>query len=603
MRTQHLRLSQYVVTWGPGAILEGRKGPRVILDPYIGVFSRPSLNPIDFEITDKRMSLGLLRGNRIFELPSNAKLGVSSDRYIYRTKPFPQWKLCHNRQNHKYGSYEEFFVLFSGKHCALCHSDKREHMEPIRFVMACPKGHLDDVDWYRVVHKSSSDCSHTKWFIWHERGSSIRDIDIMCPACGKQANMNQAYNKKWSCSGRYPERESTHFSPLREGCRQHATIIQRQASNLRIPEIRTLFTIPPLFTTLHELLQKQGVYDVLVANPPQSFSELEKMLERLCQAKIISRSLAEEILGHKWEEIKLAIDEVQEPISQNYRDLLLEEFRAFIEGSNKGIPPVRGPRRSSPILLEINPHRVFEIEGINGKKFRVTPIPRLRTVIVQVGYRREVDSNTPADIVDISFQDRSLQTRWYPGIEFFGEGIFITLSDNEGGLSLVNSKDAASWLEAWREKKTYPPHVFRDPIKRDELHPVFVWWHTLSHLLIRSISIEAGYPSASIRERVYIEFSKKGVRGGILLYTTQPGSEGTFGGLMALASKERFSVFLNRATSLLLNCSDDPLCYESKFTRGKYCGSACYACLFLSETSCEHRNMWLDRRVLRSDPP
>ena len=602
--TQHLRLSQYVITWGPGAILEGTRGPRIILDPYIGLFDPQGLNPKDFEITDKRMSVGLLKGNRIFELPSNAKLGRPHDVYIYRTNPFPQWKLCHNRQEHHSGLHEGFSVLFSGRCCPICHSEKKEHMEPIRFVMACPNGHLDDVDWYKVVHGSSSSCGHVRWFMWFEKGSSIRDIEIMCPRCGKRTNMGWAYGKKWDCSGRYPEKERTSRRTLRQNCKQRATIVQRQASNLRIPEIRTLFTIPPLFTVLHQLLQKPAVYDALVANPPKNRNELEKMLGRLAEAGRISWSLKEEILSHPWEEIKLALQEVQEPIKQNYRDLLLEEFRAFIEGSIRGIPPIRGPRRSSPILLEINPHKVFEIEGENGKRFKVTPIPRLRTVIVQIGYRREVDPSVPAEIVDVSFPDPSLQTRWYPGTQFFGEGIFITLSDNNGWMDLENeSEDVASWLDAWQKGEKYPPHVFRDPQAKDELHPAFVWWHTLSHLLIRSISIEAGYSSASIRERIYVEISERGARGGILLYATQPGSEGTFGGLVALASKERFSVFFSRATSLLLNCSSDPLCYESKFSSGRYCGSACYACLFLSETSCEHRNMWLDRRVLRSDPP
>ena len=54
-----------------------------------------------------------------------------------------------------------------------------------------------------------------------------------------------------------------------------------------------------------------------------------------------------------------------------------------------------------------------------------------------------------------------------------------------------------------------------DPAARYELHPLFVWWHTLSHSLIRAISNEAGYSSASIRERVYIEVRGDGTaRGG-----------------------------------------------------------------------------------------
>lgn len=80
------------------------------------------------------------------------------------------------------------------------------------------------------------------------------------------------------------------------------------------------------------------------------------------------------------------------------------------------------------------------------------------------------------------------------------------------------------------------------------------------------------------------------------MYSTQQGCDGTLGGLIALAPY--FYDILNRAFEMLENCSGDPLCFESKFKSGNYNGAACYGCLLISETSCEHRNMWLDRTVL-----
>ena len=32
--------------------------------------------------------------------------------------------------------------------------------------------------------------------------------------------------------------------------------------------------------------------------------------------------------------------------------------------------------------------------------------------------------------------------------------------------------------------------------KEEYLHPVFVWWHTLSHRLITALSVDSGYSSA-----------------------------------------------------------------------------------------------------------
>src|SRR5207249_9620468 len=36
----------------------------------------------------------------------------------------------------------------------------------------------------------------------------------------------------------------------------------------------------------------------------------------------------------------------------------------------------------------------------------------------------------------------------------------------------------------------------------DSLHPVHVWWHTLSHRVLRALSVDSGYSSAAIQERV-----------------------------------------------------------------------------------------------------
>ena len=85
-------------------------------------------------------------------------------------------------------------------------------------------------------------------------------------------------------------------------------------------------------------------------------------------------------------------------------------------------------------------------------------------------------------------------------------------------------------------------------------------------------------------------------REGVLLYTAQPGGDGTLGGLIALVPQ--FERVLSVALRELDSCSNDPLCGEEVFNAGRYNGPACYSCALISETSCEHRNMKLDRRLL-----
>lgn len=127
----------------------------------------------------------------------------------------------------------------------------------------------------------------------------------------------------------------------------------------------------------------------------------------------------------------------------------------------------------------------------------------------------------------------------------------------------------------------------------------FTLLHTLSHLLIRQVSLECGYSSASIRERLYL--GEPGQRtAGILLTTAASDSEGTLGGLVALGDARHLGRLLDHAFDDAERCSSDPLCAEHvpQPPGDTLHAAACHACLFTSETSCETNNRWLDRAVL-----
>jgi hypothetical protein len=208
-------------------------------------------------------------------------------------------------------------------------------------------------------------------------------------------------------------------------------------------------------------------------------------------------------------------------------------------------------------------------------------------VLVQTGYRR-VEPQT-GEVVPTVFGWSGVD--WYPGIELFGEGLFLDLADHE--MALIGARAAVWSVRFERARRT-------DPEAAGPLHPLHVWWHTLSHRLLRSLSVDSGYSSAAIRERVYLSTEAGGsMRGGLLLYTVQPGGDGTLGGLIALA--DRFDAVLASALRDVGDCSNDPLCSEA--AEGGATGAACYSCLLASETSCEFRNLTLDRLLLLENLP
>lgn len=113
--------------------------------------------------------------------------------------------------------------------------------------------------------------------------------------------------------------------------------------------------------------------------------------------------------------------------------------------------------------------------------------------------------------------------------------------------------------------------------------PRLVLLHTLAHLLTRQMALESGYPSASLRERIYSDENMAGMR----INTSSPDSDGSLGGLVRQASSpDRFDGLLLSATELARICSSDPLCREHDPSRTERLnGAACHACDMASETS------------------
>jgi hypothetical protein len=435
---------------------------------------------------------------------------------------------------------------------------------------------LDDVDWIGIIHGNKA-CDGSL-FDWNETGSTLRDIIVSCRRCGAHATLQDIYNKTSTCSGRFPE------SGLQELCNEQAWVILRNASNLRIPEVVSALTIPPRTTPLHRLLENPHILPILAAERSWTKS---KLLSRLKTAASLIPDInpitIAEIENASETEILSVIKDVLEPPKPDItmKDVRDKEFQALQNAAIHGAP-LRPS--SQPQDFEVDKNAVITTSFSGQPTLRVTPVKRLRVVIAQKGYRRPVRGPTPM-VVETFYRD--VPDRWYVGVELHGEGIFIDLAQGQT-LSLKESETLEMWRDEFKKNRNYY-----------QFHPAFVWWHTLSHRLITALSIDSGYSSASIRERVYIATDGNGdnAYGGVLLYTSQHGGDGSLGGLIALVPE--FHRVVSAALRNINSCSNDPLCAEQRLSSGRLNGAACYACLLVSETSCEFGNLYLDRNLLR----
>lgn len=122
--------------------------------------------------------------------------------------------------------------------------------------------------------------------------------------------------------------------------------------------------------------------------------------------------------------------------------------------------------------------------------------------------------------------------------------------------------------------------------------------HSFSHMMMRELEFSCGYPTASLKERLYFSSNPEKLMSGVLIYTAE-GSEGSMGGLVSQGEPEKILEVIKKGLERSISCSSDPLCWESEgqgiFDLNL---SACFSCSLVAETACEEMNLGLDRRVL-----
>ena len=104
--------------------------------------------------------------------------------------------------------------------------------------------------------------------------------------------------------------------------------------------------------------------------------------------------------------------------------------------------------------------------------------------------------------------DLGRQLDWLPGIEVFGEGIFLSLDEASvaRGRPTTWCATVASELERRRQASLFGPRLGA------EASPRFLLLHTLAHVLIRQLAFECGYAASSLRERIYARAAEGGRR-------------------------------------------------------------------------------------------
>lgn len=176
-----------------------------------------------------------------------------------------------------------------------------------------------------------------------------------------------------------------------------------------------------------------------------------------------------------------------------------------------------------------------------------------------------------------------------PANQSFGEGLFFSISEEALAewKSLHKEELKNHYASIVHHEETYE-NIYRKMLKGGV--PKFFLLHTFSHAIMKELEFSCGYPTASLSERLY--FSDRMC--GVLIYTAD-GAEGSMGGLVWQGQPSLIEGIIRKAMQRALNCASDPICWEND-DQMNY--AACFSCAMVSETSCEERNVGLDRRAL-----
>lgn len=585
-----LRRSAVLMTYAPGAIADMRAGRGPVSGVTAGLEewdrSAPLKGNLKYQkIIERRLCMKL--GKKYFRLPpvldKDAKLlDGTPDPAALVLRRFPEWLQCPECELLRPASKWSRDPGKAYRYCASCSAKipggEKVFAIPVRFATACASGHLDEFPWnWWLPHKP--DCKNRDKLKLSSIGPGLGGLVLECPTCRQKRSLDGAFGEKalsgLNCRGSRPWLRTNDLSCQCSGDLGSFRVVQRGASNLYYPVMESALDIPPWTRTLERLLGDywDTLLDIMDHEGRVQYIRSSQHLSRIIEREKIS---AKE-LATKFDEMVNGTDKI------NTDNLRIDEYQVFT-----------GSMDEHDEEFEI--HREIVPEVLRPYISKVMRVARLREVRVVRGFTR---INPPFDPDGGQMAPISNGTlEWLPAIEVRGEGIFVQFNLDALRAWEVQPEvlervgpSAASWRSEWQR------HHSDDPIPF-EATPRLLMIHAFAHALIRQLTLECGYSTASLRERLYISEDEIGMAG-VLIYTSTSDSDGTLGGLQRRAQMDLLGSTVLGALRSAQWCSSDPLCIAGETSApDSHSMAACHSCMLVPETSCELHNRFLDRALL-----
>ena len=592
----NVRFSQAIAPFGVGSMIDFKDQTLMVAAPEYWIVNQSQ------EIHDERLER-LLKVEK-FCLPPD-KNQISNIPFVR----FPRWYFCPKcKRLRPIEEWEKDFVpnkrsknpnMIIPK-CMECNVQ----LVPAGILVTCNNGHIDDFPWIEWVHvrgkKTNCDIKHSHLKIKNSSSAlGLEGLVIECK-CGAKASMKGAFDENafekykinYKCTGNMP------WKGKKEKCTKEPKSVQRGALNIYFPKVISSIVIPPYSSEINLLVKQSNKFSVLLEMLQDE--DYVKLKGKQNIIDLYVERIANDIHQDK-SVIKIILDKTfnsdNDSNIETKEEYRIEEYNAL----TGNIPQECMDEKDFKIEIQKDIDQ-YNIYGLS----KVTLVKKLREVRALVGFSRlkPTESNLISGFEDnegesngfVSIKEK--ETNWYPAYEARGEGIFIELND----------KFIKDWIK--KNPKVYERieilNIRYNKIEKKrgnkprKITPKFGLLHTLAHILIKELSFECGYDSASLTERIYCNTQENSTNmSGILIYTSSGDSEGTLGGLVRQGKSDMLPRIIVNAVRKAMWCSSDPVCIDSKGQgRDGLNLSACHACTLISETSCEEFNVLLDRALI-----
>lgn len=499
-------------------------------------------------------------------------------------------------------------------------------LKPAPLILICPNGHISDIPWYKYFCASlkhekmddengfelfgydCEDCKcggkhNIKWL--NSRNQAESWGTLKCSKCELSVSLAGIMNIKPYCRGERPwiGKENTY-----ERCQSSGKKVMMQVAMVTSNSIYYASGFSSLYIPNEFIPKKIGQltgeartalikvtdkYNVKIASKPEltkekfwnkNYDDCEDFIE---DAKLDWNLF--NLTALDYESIKniflglVPVEDDPDPIA-TYR---LTEFEVFTD--------VNEPNRKTE-GLEFN--EIVIPESLKSYFKTIKQVQTLSLTSTQLGFGRvnmptsKLDETSgkiipPGDEMKPIFDGTPADIYVLPANKTFGEGLFFAF-DIDAVEQWIEEYDLNKYYECQLDAGSMGEFLYKEISLYGRAK--FYMLHTFSHLLMKELEFSCGYPTASLSERLY--YSEKMC--GVLIYTAD-GAEGSMGGLVWQGQPRLIRGIVESAMKRAVNCSSDPLCWENEDGLNK---ASCFGCTMVSETSCEHQNMGLDRRVL-----